>query len=303
MGTTWSVRLDNPSMVPLEAIRAAIEGALDRVIAQMSTWEPGSRIAQFNEAPAGSRHVLEPEFAEVLDGALHWAAASGGAIDPTIGSLVSLWGFGSHASPVTHLPSPSELAAARARVGWQQLQFDGAARTITQPGGVRLDLSGIAKGFSVDRVADSLQALGLRNFLVEVGGEVRCAGRRPFGAPWRVLVEAGPQSVPVALTDMAVATSGNRWHARELDGQRWSHTIDPRTGEPVRHPLVSVTVLHPQCMHADALATVLTVLGPEDGFAFAQRHKLAALFVKEDGGRHLACATDDWAARAQVHAS
>ncbi|WP_422823284.1 FAD:protein FMN transferase [Variovorax ureilyticus] len=303
MGTTWSVRLDNRSMVPLETIRAAIECALDLVVAQMSTWDTGSCITQFNQAPAGTRHVLEQPFAEVLDAALHWAAASGGAIDPTIGSLVSLWGFGSHASPLTRLPSPSELAAARARVGWQQLQFNGAARTITQPGGVRLDLSGIAKGFSVDCVADSLKALGLRDFLVEVGGEVRCAGRRPLGAPWRVLVEAGPQSVPVALTDMAIATSGNRWHAHELDGQRWSHTIDPRTGEPVRHPLVSVTALHPRCMHADALATVLTVLGPEDGFAFAEQQKLAALFVMEHEAGHLARSTDGWAALAQVLAS
>jgi len=296
MGTTWSVRLDNPSMVPLEAIRAAIEGALDLVIAQMSTWESDSSITRFNEAPAGSRHVLEPEFAEVLACGLRWAASSGGAIDPTIGSLVSLWGFGSHAIPVTTVPSPSEVAAARASVGWQRLKLDGTTRTITQPGGVRLDLSGIAKGFAVDEVTGSLHALGIRNFLVEVGGEVRCVGQRPFGAPWRVVVEAGPLTLPVALTDLAIATSGNRWHVREIDGQRWSHTIDPRTGEPVRHSLVSVTVIHPECKHADALATVLTVLGPEDGFAFAQRQKVAALFVKEVAEGHFAYPTDKWTA-------
>lgn len=294
MGTTWSVRLDNPSMVPLEAIRAAIEDALDLVIAQMSTWEADSSVTRFNEAPAGSRHALEPEFAEVLACGLRWAAASGGAIDPTIGPLVSLWGFGSHATPVMSPPSPSELAATRSRVSWQKLQFDDATRTITQPGGVRLDLSGIAKGFSVDQVAESLKAHGLRAFLVEVGGEVRCLGRRPSGEPWRVLVEAGTQSVRVALADTAIATSGNRWHVHEVDGQRWSHTIDPRTGEPVRHSLVSVSVIHPHCMHADALATVLTVLGPEHGFAFAQRHKIAALFVKEDPDGRLSCATDGW---------
>ena len=246
MGTTWSVRLDNPSMVPLEAIRSAIESALDLVIAQMSTWEPDSSITRFNDAPAGSRHVLEPEFADVLACGLRWAAESKSAIDPTVGSLVSLWGFGSHANPVVSLPSPAEIDAARARVGWEQVQFDETTRTITQPGGVWLDLSGVAKGFSVDQVAASLRALGLQNFLVEVGGEVRCVGRRPSGEPWQVLVEAGPQAVRVALTDMAIATSGSRWHMHDLDGQWWSHTIDPRTGEPVRHSLVSVTVIHPQ---------------------------------------------------------
>lgn len=301
MGTTWSVRLDNPSKVPLGAIRAAIEGALDLVIAQMSTWEPGSSISRFNDAPAGSRQVLEPEFAEVLACGLRWAAASDGAIDPTIGSLVAAWGFGSHASPLTSLPSPSEVAAAHARVGWQQLQLDGATRTITQPGGVWLDLSAIAKGFSVDRVADSLQALGLQNFLVEVGGEVRCLGRRPTGEPWQVLVEVGLQSFRIALTNMAIAASGSRWHVRDFDGHQWSHTIDPRTGQPVRHSLVSATVIHPQCKHADALATVLAVLGPEDGFAFAQRQKVAALFVKEDQGEYLARPTDGWTV--QVHPS
>jgi len=281
-------------MVPLEAIRAAIESALDLVVTQMSTWEPDSSITRFNCAPADSRHVLEPEFAEVLACGLHWAAASGSAIDPTIGSLVSLWGFGSHAHPVTRAPSRAEIADARARAGWQRLEFGGVTGTFTQPGGVRLDLSGIAKGYSVDRVAASLQALGLRNFLVEVGGEVRCVGRRPLGEPWQVLVEAGPQSMRVALADMAIATSGSRWHVHERDGQRWSHTIDPRTGEPVRHSLASVTVMHPQCMHADALATVLTVLGPEEGFSFAQRQNLAALFVQSDGAGHIVSRTDGW---------
>lgn len=294
MGTTWSVRLDNPAMLPRDTIQAAIEAALELVVAQMSTWEPSSSITRFNQAAAGSRHVLEREFAQVLACALHWAAASDGAIDPTVGPLVALWGFGAQASALPRMPTAAEAEAARARVGWQRLAFDGATRTLAQPGGVVLDLSGVAKGFAVDQVADSLQALGLRDFLVEVGGELRGAGRRPRGEPWQVAVEAGAQTVRIGLPDMSIATSGDRWHVRERDGRRWSHTIDPRSGEPLSHSLASVSVLHPRCADADALATLLTVLGPAQGLAFAQRHEIAALFVQHAATGPLQRASSGW---------
>lgn len=285
MGTTWSLRFDNPRMIALDAVRAGAQAALDRVVAQMSTWEPDSDLSRFNRADAGSRHVLAPGFADVLACALRWAAASGGAIDPSIGPLVALWGFGAHAdAAVAGPPSPAALARAREQVGWQRLVLDTDGRTVVQPGGAELDLSGIAKGFAVDQAAAALQALGLSDFLVEVGGELRAAGRRPGGDPWQVAVEARPETTHrVALDNMAIATSGDRWHTREHQGRRWSHTLDPRTGEPVGHALASVTVLHRECMQADALATVLTVLGPEDGLVFADRHALPALFVCRDG--------------------
>jgi thiamine biosynthesis lipoprotein len=295
MGSTWRVRLDNAPMIPLDAIRAAIERPLALVVAQMSTWVPGSSIRRFNEAPPGSRHVLEPEFAKVLACALRWAASSNGAFDPTVGPLVALWGFGSHASPVANLPTSFEIAATRGRVGWQRLQFNGVTRTITQPGGVWLDLSGVAKGFAVDLVVASLQAIGLRNFIVEVGGELRGVGQRPRADPWRVIVETGEQPLRLGLVDLSIATSGNRWHMQERQGRRWFHTIDPRTGTPTASSLVSVTVLHAQCQHADALATTLMVLGPKDGFTFAQRHRLAALFVEHDGTRYLNRPSRRWA--------
>lgn len=300
MGTTWSLRFDNPRMVALDAVRAGAQAALDRVVAQMSTWEPDSDISRFNRADPGSRHVLAPEFAEVLACALQWAAASGGAIDPSIGPLVALWGFGAHADPtVAEPPSAAALAQACKQVGWQRLALDTDLRTLVQPGGAELDLSGIAKGFAVDQVAAALRALGLSDFLVEVGGELRAAGRRPGGDPWQVDVEALPGATRrVPLDDMAIATSGDRWHVREHQGRRWSHTLDPRTGEPVRPALASVTVLHRECMQADALATVLTVLGPEDGLAFADRHTLPALFVRRDGGQARAFTSAHWPTRA-----
>lgn len=300
MGTTWSLRFDNPSMQPKDAVRAAMTDALDRVVAQMSTWEPTSDISRFNAADAGTRHALPAAFAEVLACALHWAEASGGAIDPTVGPLVALWGFGAQAeADCDHRPpSPAELDAARACTGWQRLAFDAVDRRITQPGGLQLDLSGIAKGFAVDQVADALVATGLHDFLLEVGGELRGVGRRPDGHPWRVRLDTPLDTLPpVTLTDLAIATSGDRWHAHAHAGRRWSHTIDPRSGEPASHALASVTVLHPLCMHADALATALTVLGPIDGAAFAARHEVAALFVCRDGDAvHRAIATPAWTA-------
>lgn len=289
MGTTWSLRFDNPSMLALEAVREAVQRVLDRVIAQMSTWEPESVLSRFNRAAPGSRQLLDTEFATVLAAALDWAAASGGALDPTVGALVGLWGFGADAADAdpgdVHPPSASELAEARARVGWQRLAFDRESRMLLQPGGARLDLSGIAKGYAVDAVADAVAALGIEAALVEIGGELRALGRRPDGLPWQVLVEgAAAPGHRITLAQMAIATTGDRWHRRTHTGRSWSHTLDPRRGEPTAHALASVTVLHPRCMHADALATVLMVLGPEEGMAFARRHGIAALLQCRDGG-------------------
>jgi thiamine biosynthesis lipoprotein len=286
MGTRWSVRLCNPGFAPLAPLRAAIEDALALVVRQMSPWQHDADISRFNRAPAGTWQTLPPEFFSVLAAALHWARASGGAWDPTVGPLVDAWGFGPRADPCAHAPAVPDahaLARARARVGFERLALDVARRRIRQPGGLQLDLCGIAKGYAVDLVSDTLAAHGLAHHLVEVGGELRARGRRPGGQPWRVAVAgaAAPAPAPaLALRDQAVATSGDQWHAFERGGRRYSHTIDPRSGEPVRHALAAVTVLHAECLHADALATVLTVLGPHDGFDFACVHGVAARFAE-----------------------
>jgi thiamine biosynthesis lipoprotein len=300
MGTTWSLRFDNPQMRPLAQVRETVEAALARVIAQMSHWEATSDISRFNAAPADSRHALPKEFAEVMACALRWALASGGAIDPTVGPLVACWGFGPEAQ-ARGLPASEALAEVRARIGWQRLAFDETSGSLLQPGGITLDLSGIAKGFAVDHGVEALRGLGLADLLFEIGGELRGIGRRPGGQPWQVQVDSGSAATRrVALADMAIATSGDRWHRREHEGRRWSHTIDPRNGEPVAHGLASVTVLHTQCMQADALATVLTVLGQDEGLAFAERHDIAALFVSHDDASPGPQTTRAW--RAQTDA-
>jgi thiamine biosynthesis lipoprotein len=285
MGTTWSVRLCNPDFRPLEEARQAVEDALALVVRQMSHWEAESDLSRFNRSEAGSWHVLEHEFFTVLRCALDWAQASGGAWDPTVGPLVDLWGFGPRGPqvPAGQVPDAQALARVRECVGYQRIALDGEGRRALQPGGVQVDFSGIAKGYSVDLVAERLQAMGHTDFLVEVGGELRACGQRSPGQPWRVAVAslAGQASpVPLGLRDMAIATSGDHWHAFEQGGRRYSHTLDPRSGEPVAHGLTSVTVLHAECMQADALATVLTVLGPREGLDFAQARGIAALLCE-----------------------
>lgn len=299
MGTTWSVRLVAVADLSRERFQHAVQRCLDDVVAQMSTWDETSDLCRFNRAPAGTWQALPPEFFTVLQHACAVAQLSEGAFDPTAGALVDLWGFGpvgraAPASPAAArkapevLPDATRLAEARRRIGWHRLTLDAHSRSAFQPGGLSIDLSAIAKGFAVDQVARRLTALGIDSHLVEVGGELRGSGVKPDGRPWWVALEH-PQALAlpaatgthtvIALHGLCVATSGDYRRGFEHEGVRYSHTVDPRDGWPIRHSLASVTVLHADCMSADAWSTALTVLGPRDGLAFAERHGLAALFV------------------------
>ncbi len=251
----------------------------------MSTWDADSDLSRFNQAAAGEWIALPAECRFVLGRALAHAADSGGAFDPTVGPLVNVWGFGPRSEAARSVPTAPLRDAARARVGWQRVRLDG--ERVLQPGGCNLDFSGIAKGYGVDRALAALLDQGIDNALVEVGGELKAHGRRPDGAPWQIAVRwpgfadgAGPV---LQLDGCAVATSGDAWHAFEAAGQRYSHTLDPRSGMPVAHSLSSVTVLHADAVEADALATVLTVMGPDEGVAWAHARGLAALFIARDG--------------------
>lgn len=286
MGTNWSVRLVASPRADLHVLHAVIQAELDRVVAQMSTWEADSDISRFNRAPAGHWQDLPTDFFTVLHCALAIAEASEGAFDPTVGPLVGLWGFGAHAG-AREVPDEAARTAIRDQVGWQRLSLDASHRRLLQPGGVKLDLSAIAKGHAVDAVAAALRARGIAAALVEVGGELHGYGRKPDGEPWRVLIESAPEEEEAAglapriaiLDDLAVATSGDRWHWFEQDGERHAHTIDPHTGLAVADTRAAVTVLASTAMEADGWATALTVLGADAGLRLAERHGLAARFV------------------------
>jgi thiamine biosynthesis lipoprotein len=220
----------------------------------------------------------------VMQCALDIAQRSGGAFDPTVGPLVALWGFGAQAQ-AQRIPDAATLAATRARCGWERLRWQPGR--LLQPGGLALDLSAIAKGFGVDQVSAWLRQNGVHAALVDVGGELHGFGRKPDDQPWRVLVESSPEDDAqsdhpprvLALTERAAATSGDRWHHFEHGGEQFSHTLDPRIGAPVTRAAAAVTVVAGSAMQADAWATALTVMGRDDGIAFARTHALAARFV------------------------
>ncbi|NHZ92384.1 FAD:protein FMN transferase [Massilia sp. CCM 8733] len=293
MGTSWSARV----MAPPDAaptVLEALQRQLDLVVAQMSHWERDSNLSRFNSAPAGNWHRLPDAFFTVLSYALEVAEASGGAYDPCAGALVNAWGFGArqrYNEANFYAPLAAATQAIVARADRQRLQLDRASRRALQPGGVQIDLSSVAKGYAVDLLARCLEAQGLFHYLVEIGGELRGAGTKADGQPWWVALEgvpgagdgAGPTTV--ALHGLAIATSGDYRRYFEHGGQRASHTLDPRSGAPIRNDVASVTVLHAECMAADALSTALSVLGPEEGLALAEKQTLAARFLlRHDGG-------------------
>ncbi len=302
MGTTWSVQLVASADRQLDSLQAGVQQQLDEVVQQMSTWEPVSHLGRYNRAPAGTWHDVPREFLFVLRQALDVAQASDGAYDPSAGPLVNLWGFGPEQKQL-HRPDAAQLAAVRNCVGWQRVLIDPISQRVLQPGGAYLDFSAIAKGFGVDQVSRYLQQQGIDNHLVEVGGELRGMGFKPDCLPWWVALEQPPtrdgssiavlSEVVIALHGVSVATSGDYRRYFEVDAKRYSHTIDPRSGEPIQHGLASVTVIHPDCIAADALSTALNVLGVEQGMTFAEQRGLPARFVvrSSDGfNEHLSSA-------------
>jgi len=289
MGTTWSVRLVAPATFDRTACQAAIEAELARIVILFSHWEPRSELSRLNAAPPGFWAVSEP-FWDLLNTAMDLADDTNGAVDPALGALVDLWGFGPPGPRALNafgtgptVPFEEEIAAARALSGWGIVRFNREARAVQQLGGVKLDLSGIAKGHAVDRVSERLTALGATHHLVEIGGELRGAGVKPDGQPWWVELQQAPGApaprTVAALFDLAVATSGDWVRSFEAYDQTYSHTIDGRTGRPVENGVASVTVLAETAMYADAMATALTVMGPQEGPAYAEALNIAAAFV------------------------
>lgn len=290
MGTTWQVKLVDADEHQAGDTRAAIDDLLTRLDrAVFSTWAPDSELSRLNASAPGIAHAVSSDLLAVLALAQDIHARSRGAFDISIGPLVNLWGFGPQ--PVDSIPDAQAINDARAQTGLDALHVDLAAGTVTFTKTLTLDLSGIAKGYAVDKVAELLHARGFTDFLVEIGGELRLQGRGPDGDGWEIAIERPQSGMPEAYARIgsagdaiALAGSGDYRNFREVDGARYSHEIDPRSGRPVTHALASVTVISDTAASADAWATALMVLGPEEGRAVADSEGLAAYFIMRAPG-------------------
>ena len=288
MGTTWSLVYAAPGeAVEADVLQAQLEAELLAINAALSTYIPDSEISRVNSAATRTPQRVSDRFATVLTRALEIGELTGGAYDVTVGPLVELWGFG-RTDTLDRVPPERAIEAARARVGAADLAWNPRSRELALAADMAIDLSSVAKGYAVDRLAAIVESAGVDSYLVEIGGELRAAGERPGGGPWRLAIESpslASRGVLEALRigSAAVATSGDYRNFFEVDGVRYSHLVDPRSGYPVTHDLVSVTVVAADCMSADAWATALIVLGSEAGMALAREQELAVYAVSRVG--------------------
>lgn len=288
MGTTFQVKIVQSEItLDIEVLEREINTRLEEVNRQMSTYRDNSEITQFNRSPSTDWFAVSSDFAYVLHIAREISTWSDGAFDVTIGPLVNLWGFGPNAIP-ERVPAPDSIATRKTLVGYKKIHIDLSAPAIKKESPeIYCDLSAIAKGYGVDRIASYLDSLGINRYFIEIGGELRIKGHNHLGQLWKIGIASpagqGELQKALALNNMSMATSGDYHNYFERDGMRYSHTIDPRTGRPITHALASVTVLHKSCAYADGLATAINVMGPEKGFTFAEKRKLAVFMIVRQG--------------------
>lgn len=286
MGTTYEVVVTHrPADVTRADLESAVDTVLDEVDRHLSGWSPASDLVRFNNETSTDWVPVPALLAEAVEQSLAVSRDSEGAFDVTVGPLVGAWGFGASAVEGDAAPTHADLDRLRQAVGFRKLDSRAHPPALRKSSpALQVDLDGIAPGIAIDRIAARLEALGIRDYLVELGGEVRARGRSAAGRPWRVAVEVPleAQRRPYALVELdgvGVSTSGDYRDFRDVAGRRISHTVDPRTAAPVTNGLASVTVLHPSAAAADAWATALMVVGPQAGMALARRRDLAVLFL------------------------
>lgn len=285
MGTRWTADLGLPKGVVPAVVETALADAVAQVDAQMSTWKADSDLMRLNAAPVGEWVETPPELMQVLSRGLEIGQASDGAFDIGLGDLVSAWGFGA---------DNADEATIRANLGQPRqpthevLELDEQGLRARKQAPLALDLSGIAKGYGVDRMMRVCNDFNIPSALVALDGELRAKGVQPDSTPWSVVIEkpAYDSRLPLSmleLQDAAVATSGDYRHWVEVDGMRLSHTMDRRMGGPTLPGIAGVTVVAADGMTADAMATAILVLGVSDGRAFAQKRGVDCLILERAG--------------------
>lgn len=285
----WQVSLPTlPEGLTAADLQAQLQDQLDAVNDRLSSWQPETELMRLNRAPAGICLPTSTALRRELSVALAISQASHGAYDPTVAPLVALWGFGPVAV-APYLPSRAALAAARAQVGWRYVTIDDAAGCVCKHRSLTLDLASLGEGAGVDALAAYLATRGITNYLAGIAGTLRAEGHPAPGRCWQVALEqpdgrALPEQRLSLCTAASVSTSGNYRNYRLIAGHRYAHTLDARTGWPVRHRGVSVSVVAAgrDATTTDAWTTALNVLGPQAGMALARREGLAARFLQRN---------------------
>jgi thiamine biosynthesis lipoprotein len=284
MGTTWRVLAVAPAK-ERAALEAEVATVLEQVDLALSTYRPDSELSRFNAQHGVDWVSVSPLLFDLALIATQLSAQTDGTFDPTVAPLLRLWSIGTSPDPLAGAPDATALAAARARVGHALLELRRSPPALRKRvGELELNVDAIAPGYAVDLISARFEALGVARYLVEIGGEVRGRGHGDHGQPWRVAIERPQPGRPVPyavveLDGMAVSTSGDYRSVHLIDGLRVSHTLDPRSLRPVRHRLAAVSVLDASTARADALATALTVMGPDAGLAWAESRGIPALFL------------------------
>lgn len=287
MGTSYNVKYWSDNDVDAAGLQTKIDLELARINRLMSTYDPKSELSLFNQSDSTEVYPLSPDTVTVMKEAVRIGGLSNGYLDITVGPLVNLWGFGPQARP-EKVPDQAMIDKVKRKTGLDKLRVveNGVQKSHTN---MYVDLSTIAKGFGVDQVAEIVEQAGIDNYLVEIGGEMRVSGIKASGVQWRIAIEKPITGERVAqrviqIGNNAIATSGDYRNYYEENGRRYSHLIDPKTGYPIQHNLVSVAVIHPSSMVADGLATALNVMGKEAGLKIALQNKLAVMFITKENG-------------------
>lgn len=282
MGSTYSIKYVRHSGLPKPAaVQVEVERILADVDRQLSTYRSDSDIERFNQLPGNTCQKMPPSVLELVRVGEQLSSQSDGSFDLTVEPLLNIWGFGPQARE-EKVPTGQALAEVRQRVGHTHLRIEGDE--LCKDAAVEVDFNSIAAGYAVDLIAARLEALGIHNYLAEATGELKAAGSKLDGSPWRIALEEPRDDQQVAERVIAIdgyglSTSGDYRNYFVQGGQRFSHTFDARTGAPVSHNLASVTVIHPSALMADGLSTLLLILGPERGWDYAEKHDIGAFFV------------------------
>lgn len=283
----WAVKIDAlPSQVSVQQLQQELQVSLDKANKVLSTYQNDTELMQFNQSPIGQWQQLSPMLFNTIQTSLTVSDATQGVYDVTVGALVELWGFGKQAVP-THTPTQVEIDTARQRVGWQSVLLNPQTHQAQRQKDVFLNLSSLGEGVGVDELEKVLAKYQIHSYMLSVAGTLKTQGLKPNGQTWQIAVEKPDGSglpervLKLGQQQAVVSTSGSYRNYHEIDGVRYSHTIDPRTAKPIQHKTVSTTVVfnHQKAAYTDAWATALNVLGAKEGLALAEKQKIAVYYL------------------------